>query len=139
MTEETLFSLMDRVTHLMAFIWDVFDARGHRGTDERVDSQKRRSEAQQRPGVHNEAIEMNAISPDLSAVDFKTIIDKAEQFICGIFGVPWSWFGAGGKAYQEEAALQGEPTFSGASADAAQHQERVRVHGPVRAGPGSAP
>jgi len=96
------FNYLERAEFMLNFIWDVV-LKGM--TEDQIRDWLRDNPAPQ-PGslrAHNEAVEWNAVSPDLKAADFKSGFDLGKAFILGSHRRPDSWFGAGGKAYQTEA------------------------------------
>jgi hypothetical protein len=108
--EENLFDEGDRVRLIKSFIWDV-TLKG--ATDEEIKEFLKNNKTP-KPGTtraHNEQVEWQAIAPDLKMQDSKVYFDTMKTYIAACQNRPDSWFGSGGKAYQTEADLMGEPTF----------------------------
>jgi len=108
--EETLFSELDRIQLMKAFLWDVTV----NGADENELEKFKKKNPAPKPGsvrYHNENVSWKAESPDLKQHDTKTFFDMMKGYVSGVHSRPDSWFGSGGKAYQTEADLMGEPTF----------------------------
>ena len=108
--EESLFSELDRLNLMKAFIWDVaIEGAG----PEEIDKFKEKNPPP-KPGslrIHNEKVTWKAEAPDLKHQDTKYFFDMMRSYVSGVQGRPDSWFGSGGKAYQTEADLMGEPTY----------------------------
>lgn len=110
--EEQLFSELDRVDSLRNFIWDV-TLSGMSGED--IQEWLRDHGKPPKPNsvrAHNEAVTWQAVTPDLKSHDTKTLFEMFKEYLSGCQNRPSSWFGSGGKAYQLEADLMGEPTFA---------------------------
>jgi len=108
--EESLFDETDRVKLMKAFIWD---ATLQGATDEEIIDFLKHNKAP-RPGsvrAHNERVTWQAVAPDLKMQDSKTFFDFLKSYLAACQNRPDSWLGSGGKAYQNEADLMGEPTF----------------------------
>lgn len=108
--EEGLFDELDRQRFLHAFIWDV-ELKG--ATDEEIKEFLRRNKTP-KPGsvrAHNEQVKWTAVSPQLNHADNKQLFDLLKTYLSACINRPDSWLGGGGKAYQTEADLMGEPTF----------------------------
>jgi len=108
--EESLFSELDRLNLMKAFIWDVT----YEGADENDIKKFRERNPPPKPGslrIHNEKVTWKAEAPDLQHQDTKYFFDMMRSYVSGVQGRPDSWFGSGGKAYQTEADLMGEPTY----------------------------
>lgn len=108
--EEGLFDELDRFKLIKSFIWDVSIAGGNED-DIREFLQKNRTPKPGSVRAHNERVTWNAVAPDLKAQDTKALFDFAKTYLAGVQNRPDSWLGSGGKAYQTEAELMGEPTF----------------------------
>lgn len=108
--EEGLFDELDRVKGIKAFIWDV-TLKG--ATKEEIQDFLRDNKAPQSNSVraHNEQVEWNAVAPDLKSQDNKALYEMMKTYLSACMNRPDSWLGSGGKAYQNEADLMGEPTF----------------------------
>lgn len=108
--EETLFSELDRIQLMKCFVWDVL----LQGADPKTIKEFRENNPPPKPGalkVHNEKVTWTAVAPDLKQHDTKTFFDLMKGYVSGVHSRPDSWFGSGGKAYQTEADLMGEPAF----------------------------
>jgi DNA transposition AAA+ family ATPase len=108
--EEGLFDELDRLKLIKSFIWDV----SLEGAD---DSEIRKFLSENKtpkPGsirAHNERVKWEAVAPDLKMSDNKAFFDLMKTYLSACMNRPDSWLGSGGKAYQSEADLMGEPTF----------------------------
>jgi len=108
--EESMFQELDRLGLMKAFIWDVT----LQGADEEQIREFLRENRTPKPGstrAHNERVSWQAVSPDLAMADTKNFFDMMRTYLAACQHRPDSWFGSGGKAYQTEADLMGEPTF----------------------------
>ena len=108
--EESLFSELDRLNLMKAFIWDV----SLEGADDKEIQDFKEKNPPPKPGslrIHNEKVTWKAEAPDLKHQDSKYFFDMMRSYVSGVQGRPDSWFGSGGKAYQTEADLMGEPTY----------------------------
>ena len=107
-TEEYGFNYLERAQHLLNFIWDVtLEGADQPKIDAFLADPKN---GPPKPGarrVHNEKCKWEAVAPNLNSVDIKAGFDMAISTIMGAHGRPDSWFGSGGKAYQNEADLMG--------------------------------
>lgn len=108
--EEGLFDELDRLKQIKAFIWDV---KMDGATPEEVEefAKKLKTPKSGSVRVHNERMEWQAIAPDLKMGDNKNFFELMKSYLCACMNRPDSWLGSGGKAYQTEADLMGEPTF----------------------------
>ncbi|MHC1726513.1 MAG: hypothetical protein AB9866_10965 [Syntrophobacteraceae bacterium] len=108
--EENLFSEGDRIAQIKSFIWDVTI----NGADETALKEFLQKNKSPKPGstrAHNQNVVWQAIAPDLKMHDSKSYFDTAKTYLAACMNRPDSWLGSGGKAYQTEAELMGEPTF----------------------------
>jgi len=108
--EEGLFDELDRLKLIKAFVWDVT----LKGADDGAISEFLRKNRAPKAGsirAHNEQVEWNAVAPDLKSSDNKGLFDMMRTYLSACMNRPDSWMGSGGKAYQTEAELMGEPTF----------------------------
>lgn len=108
--EEGIFDELDRLKLMKSFIWDVLVE----GADETAIRDFLANNPTPKSGsvrAHNERIKWEAVAPDLKMTDNKAFFDMMKTYISGCMARPDSWFGSGGKAYQTEADLMGEPTF----------------------------
>lgn len=108
--EEGIFDELDRLKLIKSFIWDVLVEGA--GPDEIRDFL--RDNPTPKAGsirAHNERVKWDAVSPDMKMADNKAFFDMMKTYLSGCMCRPDSWFGSGGKAYQTEADLMGEPTF----------------------------
>jgi len=108
--EEGLFDELDRLKGILSYIWDV--------TLEGADENQIKAFLQDNPPpkansvrAHNERVKWEAVSPNLRHSDSKAFFDLMKTYLAACACRPDSWLGAGGKAYQTEADLMGEPTF----------------------------
>lgn len=108
--EESLFDEIDRIKLIKAFIWDV-TLNG--ATDEEISDflKKNRTPKAGSVRAHNDRVTWQAVAPDLKMQDSKTFLDFMKTYLAACQNRPDSWFGSGGKVYQSEAELNGEPTF----------------------------
>ena len=108
--EEGLFDELDRLKGIKAFIWDV-TLKG--ATQEEIDEflQKNKTPKSGSVRAHNEQVEWEAVAPQLHVQDNKTLFEMMRTYMAACQNRPDSWLGSGGKAYQTEADLMGEPTF----------------------------
>ncbi len=108
--EESLFDEIDRIKLIKAFIWDVtLQGADEEGVREFLKKNKTPKAASVR--AHNERVTWQAVAPDLKMADSKTFLDFMKSYLAATQNRPDSWLGSGGKAYQTEAELMGEPTF----------------------------
>jgi len=108
--EEGLFDELDRLKLVKSYIWDVLV----KGADEQKIQEFMEKTETPQPGsmrVHNENVEWNAVAPDLKTADNKAFFDMMKTYLSACTNRPDSWLGSGGKAYQTEADLMGEPTY----------------------------
>ena len=108
--EEGLFDELDRLKQIKAYVWDV-TLKG--ATDEQIREFLSKNPAPKSGSVraHNEQVEWKAVTPDLKSGDNKSLFDLMKNYLSACMNRPDSWLGSGGKAYQTEADLMGEPTF----------------------------
>ena len=108
--EEGLFDELDRLKELKKYIWDI--TINGANNDQCMDYAK--NHANPSAGsmrVHNENIKWDVVAPDLKIQDNQNFYNLMKTYISACMNRPDSWFGSGGKAYQTEADLMGEPTF----------------------------
>lgn len=101
------FNYLERSEHMLNFVWDVL----LKGQDEKQIRKWLDDNPVPKPGsmrAHNENVEWKAVAPDIKAGDFRSGFDMAKGFVMGSAGRPESWFGGGGKSYQNEADLMGQ-------------------------------
>ena len=108
--EEGLFDELDRVKGIKAFIWDV-TLKGGTEEDIREFLKKNKEPKSNSLRAHNDQVVWDAVSPTLNHADNKALFDMMRSYISACANRPDSWLGSGGKAYQTEADLMGEPTF----------------------------
>ncbi len=108
--EEGLFDELDRLKLIKSFIWDVLLEGAN---DEEIKEFLRHNKTPQAGSVraHNERVKWEAVAPDLKMSDNKAFFDLMKTYMAACTNRPDSWLGGGGKAYQTEADLMGEPTF----------------------------
>lgn len=108
--EEGIFDELDRLKLIKSFIWDVL----LEGADDQAIHEFLLQNPTPKAGsvrAHNERVKWEAVAPDLKMADNKAFFDMMKAYLSGCMARPDSWFGSGGKAYQVEADLMGEPTF----------------------------
>ena len=108
--EEGLFDELDRIKGIKAFIWDV-TLKG--ATKEEIAQFLKDNKTPKSNSVraHNDQVVWDAVAPTLNATENKAIFDLMRTYLSACANRPDSWLGSGGKAYQTEADLMGEPTF----------------------------
>ena len=108
--EEGLFDELDRLKGIKSFIWDVtVNGADQPQCDEYARQWKTPKSNSIR--VHNEQVTWKAVAPTLNQHDNKALFDLMKTYVSACMNRPDSWLGSGGKAYQKEADLMGEPTF----------------------------
>lgn len=108
--EEGLFDELDRLKGIKSFIWDVTV----NGADQAECDKWVRQWSNPKSNsirVHNEQVSWQAVAPSLNQHDNKALFDLMKTYLSACMNRPDSWLGSGGKAYQNEADLMGEPTF----------------------------
>lgn len=108
--EEQLYGSVERSHMLDSFVWDV----KINGADENAIRQFLANTTTPKPGsirAHNQNVEWRAETPSFQAQDRRAHFDLIKMYLAACMNRPDSWFGSGGKAYQTEADLMGEPTF----------------------------
>lgn len=121
--ESGLFNEVDRAEMQKSFVWDI----ELQGADDTQIAEFIRKNPTPKPGsqrVHNEKVKYNAVSPDLKAADNRNMFDLCKDYLAACVNRPSSWLGGGGKAYQTEADLMGEPSFK----DLKERQNTVKAH-----------
>lgn len=106
--EQYGFTTIERAGGLLSFIWDV-ELSGF--TQEDIDKWLANHGGVPEPNsvrAHNEHVKWSAVSPSLNAGDLRSAFDMIKSFIMGSAGRPDSWYGGGGKAYQNEAEQFGQ-------------------------------
>lgn len=108
--EESIFDEIDRIKLMKSFIWDVLLTGA---TEDDITDFLKKNKTPKAGSVraHNEQVEWNAVAPDLKFGDTKSYFDFMKSYLAACQNRPDSWLGSGGKAYQTEADLMGEPTF----------------------------
>ncbi len=108
--DEFLFSEMDRIQLLRAFIWDVTLT----GADEPEVKRQSRLIQTPKPGsvrVHNDAETWKAESPNLGSHDIDTSAKLFRNHVLGGATIPEHWFGGGGDVNRSTSESMGDPTF----------------------------
>lgn len=108
--ESGLYDELERGRQIKAFIWDV----ELQGASEPEIREFVKNNPTPKPGsvrAHNERIKWKAESPQLHSTDAKAMYDLFKTYLAGCQNIPDSWLGSGGKAYQNEADLMGDPTY----------------------------
>ena len=108
--EEGIFDELDRIKGIKAFIWDV-TLTGADDADIKQFLQNNRAPKSNSVRAHNEQVKWEAVAPSLNQSDNKAFFDLMKTYLAACANRPDSWLGSGGKAYQTEADLMGEPTF----------------------------
>jgi len=105
-----LFSELDRIEYLRSFVWDVKLT----GADEATVKKYEREFKPPAPNstfVHNDSIELTAVSPELQAADTSASASLFRNHVLGGGTLPEHWFGGGGDVNRAVGAEMGEPTF----------------------------
>ena len=108
--EEGIFDELDRIKLIKSFIWDV----ELEGADDKQIKDFLRDNRVPKSGsvrAHNERVKWNAVAPTMNQSDNKEFFSMMKTYLSACMNRPDSWLGSGGKAYQQEADLMGEPTF----------------------------
>ena len=108
--EEGIFDELDRIKLIKSFIWDV----ELEGADDKQIKDFLRDNRVPKSGsvrAHNERVKWNAVAPKMNQSDNKEFFNMMKTYLSACMNRPDSWLGSGGKAYQQEADLMGEPTF----------------------------
>lgn len=108
--EEGIFDELDRMKLIKSFIWDVLVE----GADDQAIQEFLQNNPAPKAGsirAHNERVKWDAVAPNMQMQDNKSFFDMMKTYLSGCMCRPDSWFGSGGKTYQTEADLMGEPTF----------------------------
>lgn len=108
--ETELVNELDRAKMLHSYIWDVtMEGATVKELEEYIEKNKTVQVGSIR--AHNERVKWVAESPSLNQADNRTLFEMIRSYISAGVNRPDSWFGSGGKAYQTEAELMGEPSF----------------------------
>jgi len=108
--DQFLFDELDRIGYLRSFVWDVKLT----GADENKVTEFEKSFKAPAPNskfVHNDSVELNAVSPTLQAADTSESARLLRNHVLGGATVPEHWFGGGGDVNRAAAGEMGEPTF----------------------------
>jgi hypothetical protein len=108
--DDFLFSELDRIEFLRAFVWDV----KLNGADENKVKEFDKTFKAPAPNskfVHNDSVEIKAVSPSLQAADTSESARLLRNHVLGGATVPEHWFGGGGDVNRAAAGEMGEPTF----------------------------
>lgn len=114
------YNYLERAEFLLNFVWDVL----LKGMDENQIRDWIKDNPPPQPGslrAHNENVSWSAVAPDIKAQDFRSGYDMGKGIVMGGAGRPESWYGGGGKAYQNEAEQFGQVPI-------ADLDERQRFH-----------
>jgi hypothetical protein len=101
------FNYLERAEFIFNFVWDVL-LEGM--TEEEIKSWLANNRTPD-PGsirAHNERVKWEAVVPNFGSHDFAKGFDSMKGFVMGSAGRPASWYGEGGKAYQNEAEQFGQ-------------------------------
>jgi hypothetical protein len=105
-----LFSELDRIEYLRSFVWDV-KMTGSDKTAVEDFEKKFKAPAPNSTFVHNDQIELKAVTPSLQAADTSESARLLRNHVLGGGTVPEHWFGGGGDVNRAVGAEMGEPTF----------------------------
>lgn len=103
--ERYSYNFLERAELMLNYIWDVKIT----GGPAEVEKFKEENKIAPLPGAvraHNQNVEWKAEAPNMNSFDVKTGSEMGKNVILGMAGRPDSWFGSGGKSYQNEAELQ---------------------------------
>jgi hypothetical protein len=127
--EQGLFDELDRSRFMKNFIWDItIEGATQAEIDEYAAKQGPPDPGSGR--YHNERVKWEAVTPDLKAADNKALYDTIKSYVAASQNRPDSWLGGGGKAYQTEADLMGEPTFM--DLESRQNRNKLFLHDMAR-------
>lgn len=105
-----LFNELDRIEYLRSFVWDV-TMTGSDPEAVKKYQQEFKPPAPNSTFVHNDSIELKAISPTLQAADTAESASLLRNHVLGGGTLPEHWFGGGGDVNRAVGAEMGEPTF----------------------------
>lgn len=108
--DEMLFSELDRMAHMKAFIWDVTLT----GADEPRIKTYLEKNGPPKPNTvraHNEGVKWEAVTPDLKAVDAQAHADLIMSHIATGSGLPKTWLNGLMDVNRATAQELGEPAF----------------------------
>lgn len=108
--DEFLFSELDRIGYLRAFVWDVTLT----GADEETVKKYEKTFTPPAPNssfVHNDSVKLEAKSPNLQAYQTSESARLLRNHVLGGSTTPEHWFGGGGDVNRAAASEMGEPTF----------------------------
>ncbi|MGE4244194.1 hypothetical protein [Ramlibacter sp.] len=108
--DEFLFNELDRIGYLRSFVWDVTLKGSDDDAVKKFDREFKAPEANSK-FVHNESVELKAVSPELQAADTAESARLLRNHVLGGATVPEHWFGGGGDVNRAAASEMGEPTF----------------------------
>lgn len=105
-----LFDEIDRISYLRSFVWDVTLKGTDPGKVKEFDKEFK-APAPNSKFVHNDSVELKAVSPELQAADTSASARLLRNHVLGGATVPEHWFGGGGDVNRAAASEMGEPTF----------------------------
>ncbi|MBX3588843.1 MAG: hypothetical protein KF796_19600 [Ramlibacter sp.] len=108
--DEFLFNELDRISYLRSFVWDVT----MKGSDPKAVEEyekKFKAPAANSKFVHNDQIELKAITPELQAADTSESARLLRNHVLGGATVPEHWFGGGGDVNRAAASEMDGPTM----------------------------
>ena len=108
--DEFMFSELDRVGYLRAFVWDLTV----KGGDDALIKKHEKEFSPPTPNsvyVHNDSVELKPQTPGLQAQDTSDTARLLRNHVLGGGTMPETWFGGGGDVNRSTASEMGEPTF----------------------------
>ena len=108
--DDFLFSEVDRIHYLRAFVWDVTLKGADEGKVKEFDKTFK-APAPNSKFVHNDSVEIQAVAPELQAADTSQSARLLRNHVLGGATVPEHWYGGGGDVNRAAASEMGEPTF----------------------------
>lgn len=107
--EQFLFDYADKWPLLNSFVWDLMvQGAGPKELDEWIKTFTKKSGS---VFAHNEKVELEAVTPDLKAVDAEAGARLIRNHILGCKGLPEHWYGGGGDVNRATALEMGAPAF----------------------------
>ncbi|MCA0213084.1 MAG: hypothetical protein LCH79_07910 [Proteobacteria bacterium] len=108
--DEFLFNELDRIGYLRSFVWDVTMKGSDTKAVEEYDK-KFRAPTPNSKFVHNDQIELKAVSPELQSADTSESARLLRNHVLGGATVPEHWFGGGGDVNRAAASEMDGPTM----------------------------
>lgn len=107
--EQFLFDYADKWPLLNSFVWDLLVEGGQ---PQEIDDQvKKFTKKSGSVYGHNERIKLNAVTPDLNAVDAEAGARLLRNHILGSRSIPEHWYGGGGDVNRATASEMSAPIF----------------------------